>query len=110
MTDFEPVLLANIEREESYRLADYEATGGYQALRKAVSMSPTDVVDSVKESSLRGRGGAGFPTGLKWTFLAKGSSWSDLLLSERGRKRTRHVQQPHLDGRRSASSVGRHDH
>ncbi len=69
MTDFEPILLANIDREESHRRHDYEATGGYQALRHAVAQSPADVIDNVKESVLRGRGGAGFPTGLKWTFL-----------------------------------------
>ena len=71
MPDFEPVLLANIDRAESHLLADYESTGGYEALRKALAMANTEVIDMVKESSLRGRGGAGFPTGLKWTFLPK---------------------------------------
>jgi NADH-quinone oxidoreductase subunit F len=50
---------------------EYKETGGYVGLEKALSMKPGDVVDMVKESSLRGRGGAGFPTGLKWTFLPK---------------------------------------
>jgi NADH-quinone oxidoreductase subunit F len=51
-------------------IAEYERTGGYQALRKAVrSMSPQEVTEEVKKSSLRGRGGAGFPTGLKWSFV-----------------------------------------
>lgn len=50
---------------------EYVKTGGYQALRKALSMTPDAVVDEVKKSQLRGRGGAGFPTGLKWTFLPK---------------------------------------
>jgi len=50
---------------------EYTKTGGYSALRKALSMSPEAVVDEVKKSQLRGRGGAGFPTGLKWTFLPK---------------------------------------
>ena len=49
--------------------ADYVKTGGYQALDRALSMSPAQIVDLVKESQLRGRGGAGFPCGLKWTFL-----------------------------------------
>ncbi|MDP6445088.1 MAG: NADH-quinone oxidoreductase subunit NuoF [Pirellulaceae bacterium] len=72
MTDFEPVLLANIDREDSHTLPGYEATGGYQTLKKVLrEMSPDDVVNVVKASSLRGRGGAGFPTGLKWTFLPK---------------------------------------
>jgi NADH-quinone oxidoreductase subunit F len=51
----------------------YERTGGYQALRKALhSMTPTEVVEEVKASGLRGRGGAGFPTGLKWSFVPTG--------------------------------------
>jgi NADH-quinone oxidoreductase subunit F len=52
-------------------LAGYRADGGYQALAKALSMKPADLVDEVKRSNLRGRGGAGFATGLKWTFLPK---------------------------------------
>jgi NADH-quinone oxidoreductase subunit F len=48
---------------------EYVKTGGYQALRKALTMKPEAVVDLIKESQLRGRGGAGFPCGLKWTFL-----------------------------------------
>jgi NADH-quinone oxidoreductase subunit F len=51
----------------------YEEHGGYQALRKALAMEPAAVLEEVKTSGLRGRGGAGFPTGMKWSFLAKGS-------------------------------------
>jgi NADH-quinone oxidoreductase subunit F len=47
----------------------YEQTGGYQGLRKALQMPPHEVTELVKESNLRGRGGAGFPTGLKWSFV-----------------------------------------
>jgi NADH-quinone oxidoreductase subunit F len=50
---------------------EYVATGGYQGLRKALALNPDAVTDEVKKSLLRGRGGAGFPTGLKWTFLPK---------------------------------------
>ena len=50
---------------------EYVKTGGYVGLRKAVSMKPDAVTEEVKKSVLRGRGGAGFPTGLKWTFLPK---------------------------------------
>ncbi len=50
---------------------EYVKTGGYKALKKAVAMPPDAVTDEVKKSQLRGRGGAGFPTGLKWTFLPK---------------------------------------
>jgi NADH-quinone oxidoreductase subunit F len=54
-------------------LAAYEAVGGYRALRQALqAMSPADVIATVKESALRGRGGAGFPTGLKWSFVPAG--------------------------------------
>ena len=70
MPDFEPVLLAGITNPENHAIDVYEATGGYQTLRRMVQQStPTEVVEIVKASHLRGRGGAGFPTGLKWTFL-----------------------------------------
>ena len=61
----------------NWRLKDYEARGGYQALRKILAqgegagMSPEQVVAEVKTSALRGRGGAGFPTGLKWSFMPR---------------------------------------
>ncbi len=68
---FEPVLLKRIHQKDSDKLATYKADGGYQALKKALAMKPEEVIDVVKASGLRGRGGAGFPTGLKWTFLPK---------------------------------------
>ena len=72
MQKSEPVLLAQVGKPESWTLRNYEATGGYQALRKTVKeLTPVQVIEQVKASGLRGRGGAGFPTGLKWTFLPK---------------------------------------
>jgi NADH-quinone oxidoreductase subunit F len=73
MPDFEPVLLRRIAKKASPLLDAYRADGGYRALQKAASeMKPEQVIDVVKNSGLRGRGGAGFPCGLKWTFLPKG--------------------------------------
>jgi NADH-quinone oxidoreductase subunit F len=72
MAKYEPVLLKRIARENSDFIETYIADGGYQGLTKAIQqMSPAQVIDTVKGSGLRGRGGAGFPTGLKWTFLPK---------------------------------------
>jgi NADH-quinone oxidoreductase subunit F len=69
---FEPVLTRLWNVPDGHTLPVYEARGGYQAARKALTqMDPDAVVQLVKESELRGRGGAGFPTGLKWTFLPK---------------------------------------
>jgi len=53
------------------RLAKHQATGGFQALRKALTMQPAALIDEVKKASIRGRGGAGFPAGTKWSFLPK---------------------------------------
>lgn len=53
-------------------LVQYEKAGGYDALRKALRMTPADVLDVVTKSNLRGRGGAGFPTGKKWSFVPMG--------------------------------------
>ena len=51
----------------------YERTGGYEGLRKALTMQPQDITEMVKRSNLRGRGGAGFPTGMKWSFVPMGT-------------------------------------
>ena len=69
---YERVLLPNIEKNETEWLKEYLAQGGYEAFKKAIAMAPADIINVVKESGLRGRGGAGFPTGMKWSFLPKG--------------------------------------
>jgi NADH-quinone oxidoreductase subunit F len=56
---------------DSWTLAAYEAAGGYRAVRKALDMDPGAIIDEVKKSGLRGRGGAGFPTGTKWSFIPR---------------------------------------
>src|SRR5256885_3355017 len=60
---------AEVEGIRTYEV--YRREGGYRSVEKAFKMSPDDVVEEVKKSGLRGRGGAGFPTGMKWSFLAK---------------------------------------
>ncbi|WP_435018954.1 NADH-quinone oxidoreductase subunit NuoF [Tundrisphaera sp. TA3] len=72
MAQFEPVLTRNWAVPDAHTLPVYESRGGYQASRKALTeLDPDKVVQIVKDSELRGRGGAGFPCGLKWSFLPK---------------------------------------
>ncbi len=67
--NMEPLLLPLIP--DNHKIDVYETHGGYAMLRKALGMKPEEVTDEVKKSNLRGRGGACFPTGLKWTFMPK---------------------------------------
>src|ERR687889_892649 len=70
----EPLQLARVHLERSQSLETYQRNGGYEALRTVLNgMSPDDVIAEVKKSALRGRGGAGFPTGMKWGFVPKDS-------------------------------------
>jgi NADH-quinone oxidoreductase subunit F len=68
----ETVLMRNFGRANSHTLQAYRGAGGYAAWDKAKSMEPGALVDEVKKSNLRGLGGAGFPTGTKWSFIPKG--------------------------------------
>ncbi|NLE97621.1 MAG: NADH-quinone oxidoreductase subunit NuoF [Propionibacterium sp.] len=70
MTDtLTPVLSAHWDDERAWKLSRYEATGGYRAARTALGMDQDDIISLVKDANLRGRGGAGFPTGMKWSFV-----------------------------------------
>src|SRR5215468_10044429 len=71
MPEFEPVLLARVNKPDSTSLAGYRADEGYESLKTALGMAPDDVTAVVKDAGLRGRGGAGFSAGVKWTFLPK---------------------------------------
>ena len=69
----EKVITRNWGKPDSWTLEAYRANGGYKSLEKALGMTPQAVTDEVKKSNLRGRGGAGFPTGMKWSFVPKDS-------------------------------------
>src|SRR5512143_224604 len=69
----DPVLTSHVGEPNGHTLESYVQRGGYEALRKALGMTPAQVIDTVKASGLRGRGGAGFPTGMKWQFVPKDS-------------------------------------
>ncbi|GJL55762.1 MAG: NADH-quinone oxidoreductase subunit F 2 [Nitrospirales bacterium] len=73
MAKYEKILFKNMEQPGYVgSLKEYEHLGGYQALRTVFAgMAPADIIETVKQSGLRGRGGAGFPTGVKWSFIPK---------------------------------------
>ncbi len=67
----EHILFRNVWKDDSTSIATYKAGGGYATLEKNLKLTPDEIIEIVKKSTLRGRGGAGFPTGLKWSFLPK---------------------------------------
>ena len=88
---------------DGWTYAGYARDGGYEALRKCLAMQPDEIIDQVKKSNLRGRGGAGFPTGMKWGFVPKESKVPKYLVinadeSEPGTYKDRYIlsRDPHL--------------
>ena len=69
----EPLQLRQVLAKDGHTLKVYRDMGGYTSLKKALGMAPADIIEAVKTSALRGRGGAGFPTGMKWSFVPKDS-------------------------------------
>ncbi len=65
------ILSRNWGKPDSHKLETYLQSGGYEAARKALAMEPQAVAQTVLDAGLRGRGGAGFPTGRKWLFMPK---------------------------------------
>ncbi len=67
----EKILLKNIDKPDSHRLENYLKNGGYAGIKAALKLKPDSIIQIMKDSGLRGRGGAGFSTGLKWSFIPK---------------------------------------
>ena len=66
-------LMARLNEPDSHKMGTYEADGGYETARRVLGeVEPADMVEQIKASGIRGRGGAGFPTGIKWGFLPQG--------------------------------------
>jgi len=72
MSKISPVLSAHWDEADSFTFDGYKRHGGYNAALKALAMEPDAVIAQIKDSGLRGRGGAGFPTGMKWSFIPQG--------------------------------------
>src|SRR4030067_3734438 len=98
------IVFKNIDKPEQYKIENYIKNGGYQGLAKTLKeYKPADIIEMVKKSGLRGRGGAGFPTGLKWGFIPKDSKKPKYLCvnadeSEPGTFKDREIMEkdPHL--------------
>ncbi|MDX2176648.1 MAG: NADH-quinone oxidoreductase subunit NuoF [Candidatus Sumerlaeia bacterium] len=101
-TEYTPVFLPAQDSSRTEWLRDYNGGGGYRFAKAALAKQPSEVIDLVKDSGLRGRGGAGFPTGMKWSFLPKGAQPRYLCInadeSEPGTCKDRPImeQRPHL--------------
>ena len=80
MSKLTPVLSAAWDQADSFTIDGYKRNGGYNAIAKALGMSADDVITTIKDSGLRGRGGAGFPTGNKWSFIPQGDNKAHYLV------------------------------
>jgi NADH-quinone oxidoreductase subunit F len=80
MNVYPQVLFKNRRPGETVLLPEYEQSGGYQGLRAALKMTPAQICERIKDSGLRGRGGAGFPTGIKWSFFPADASGKKYLV------------------------------
>ncbi|MEE3136184.1 MAG: NADH-quinone oxidoreductase subunit F, partial [Candidatus Neomarinimicrobiota bacterium] len=81
MNTFKPVLTEHIGQPDCHTLSFYKSIGGYTALEKVLKLNSEDVTQEVKDSNLRGRGGAGFSTGVKWGFIPKDSNKPKYLIN-----------------------------
>ena len=91
-------------------LEDYKAHGGYKGLDKAIAVGPEAIVEEVVNSGLRGRGGAGFPTGIKWRTVAQTRPQQKYIVCNADEGDFRHLRRPHDHGRRSPRADRGHDH
>jgi formate dehydrogenase iron-sulfur subunit len=103
------VTFARIGVTDPLSLAEYQAHGGLAGLKAALGMTGTAVVEAVKASGLRGRGGAGFPTGIKWKTVADAQGRAQIHRLQCRRGRQRHLRRPHDHGRRSLRADRGHD-
>ena len=88
--------------DDAYRtITGYTDKGGFAGLKKALAMAPEDLIETVKQAGLRGRGGAGFGTGLKWSFMPQGQRPAQGAGLQRRRIRARFVQGSADHGARS---------
>ena len=106
----EKVITRNWGRPNSWTLDAYRSTGGYAMLEKALGLQPAQIIDEVKSSNLRGRGGAGFPTGMKWSFVPKDSPKPKYLAVNADESEPGHVQGPLHPRVRPAHAAGGHRH
>ena len=110
MTEAAPlVVTANWGDPTVFGIDGYRAKGGYEGLRRAVGMSSAELIELVKASGLRGRGGAGFPTGVKWSFVPQGTGKPTYVVAnfDESGQRSRRAAPPRGRRRRRGRGRGR---